>query len=115
MAVSCAVVRLPGALDFAWVAYVTASPASTTNAMPPGAYGASEDLRSLEERPKSSQGWPATLPSVLPAIAVMPSPEPLGRSCGMQPAFGLIASWIAPVAGLVASSLYSLTPLCVAL
>src|SRR5689334_10526278 len=105
MAVSCAVVRLCGALlPLASVDQLTASLASATNRTPPLPLTGSVAARPREERPKSSQNPPfGSL--MLAASVAMPADEPFGRAILAQPLLVLIRSPSAPVFGLTASQL----------
>jgi hypothetical protein len=104
------VVSVAGALVVAWAAHVTASPARSTKAMPPGANAGSVEARAREDRAKLLQ---KNLPSWVfwnVASWVMPAEEPSGRGIEEQPVFSAIESPIAPVSGLVASQLYRCEP-----
>ena len=98
-------VSVAGALVVAWADQVTASPARSTKATPPGANAGSLDPRAREDRAKLLQ---RNLPSLVfwnVASWVMPADEPFGRAIGEHPDFSAIESPIAPVSGLVASQL----------
>src|SRR5215472_1727497 len=111
MPVSWAVVRLAGAWPPGWVATVAASWACSMKRMGTGSPG----RRRRVDRAKSMHGWPVVVPVF--TSAVIPGPDPSGR--GMLqlvlPTLVWIGSPIAPVTGLVASKLYSLPVLWVAL
>src|SRR5215472_14824083 len=109
MALSCAVVRLAGALVVEFAAQVTASLASATNRMPPGAFAGSVDARGRDDRAKSTQKCLPSPVLVLAASAAIPALEPLGRGVEAQPDFSTMLSVI-PVTGFRASQLYSFAP-----
>src|SRR5215467_10751936 len=106
MALSCAGVKLAGALVVEFAAQVTASLASATNTMPPGAFAGSVDARGREERAKSTQKCLPSLVLVFLVSSAMPALEPLGRGVEEHPFFSTMLS-VRPVTGFRASQLYS--------
>src|SRR5690349_2624197 len=106
MAVSCAAVRVAGALVVACADQVTASPARSTNATPPAANGGSLAPRAREDRAKLLHRNLPSLVLVNVESWVIPAEEPSGRAMCGHLDFSAIESPMAPLSGLVASQLF---------
>ncbi len=81
----------------------TASPASATNATPPGPNAGSLALRAREDRAKFVQLNFLSASLVNVASWAIPAEEPFGRAMAAQPDFSGMESPIAPEIGFTAS------------